>query len=297
MADFVVVTGLSGAGRSEAAKHLEDLGWFVIDNLPPELIPKVAELARAPGSTTDRIGLVVGTGDHQTGHLAAVTEAIAELRRSDDGGHGADHVRILFLSARTPVLVQRYEATRRRHPYKGPDTGSRNLADAIEAERHALEPLQADADIVIDTSDLNVHQLRDRVIELFGDIESGRRMQTQVVSFGYKHGIPLDVDVVIDCRFLPNPHWVEQLRPLTGLDEPVAEYVLDQPLATGFLEHLVAMLAHVMPAYSDEGKAYCTIAFGCTGGRHRSVAIAERIAAELEQLGFPPTVRHRDIDR
>lgn len=283
MADFVILTGLSGAGRSEAAKHIEDLGWFVIDNLPPELIPKVAELARTPGSTIDRVALAVGSGRHEE-----VGAGIEWLRSSGD-----DRVRTLFLSARTPVLVQRYEATRRRHPYK--EFGS--LSDAIESERAALEAIQADADVVIDTSDLHVHQLRDRIIELFGDTRSTRRLQTQVMSFGYKYGLPLDVDMVLDCRFLPNPHWVPELRPMSGRDEDVREYVLGQDLTEDFLDHLRTLLADLLPAYAAEGKAYLTVAFGCTGGRHRSVAIAERMAFELGELGYPPSVRHRDIDR
>lgn len=283
VADFVILTGLSGAGRSEAAKHIEDLGWFVIDNLPPELIPKVAELARAPGSSIDRVALAVGSGRHEE-----VAAGIDWLRSSGD-----DRVRTLFLAARTPVLVQRYEATRRRHPYK--QFGS--LSDAIESERAALEGIQADADVVIDTSDLHVHQLRDRIIELFGDTRSSQRLQTQVMSFGYKYGLPLDVDMVLDCRFLPNPHWVPELRPMSGRDDDVRDYVLGQDLTEDFLEHLRTMLADLLPAYAAEGKAYLTVAFGCTGGRHRSVAIAERMAYELGALGYPPSVRHRDIDR
>jgi len=283
VADFLILTGLSGAGRSEAAKHIEDMGWFVIDNLPPELIPDVAGLARADESSIDRVALTLGSGRH-----AEVASGIDWLRSSGD-----DRVRTLFLSARTPVLVQRYEATRRRHPYKA--FGS--LSDAIESERVALETIQADADVVIDTSDLHVHQLRDRIIELFGDTPSHVRLQTQVMSFGYKYGLPLDVDLVLDCRFLPNPHWVPALRPMSGRDEPVRDFVLGQPLTEPFLAHLQAMLAEVLPAYAAEGKAYLTVAFGCTGGRHRSVAIAERMASELAALGYPQSVRHTHIDR
>ncbi len=284
MAEFVIITGLSGAGRSEAAKHLEDLGYFVIDNLPPSLIPKVTELATGPGAQIDHVALVVGTAEYRD----EIADAVSELRAT-----AGSRVRTMFLQARTPELVRRYTETRRRHPF----TDHGNLADAIDAEREALEPIRAQADVVIDTSDLNVHQLRDRVIEYFGADESSPRMQTRVMSFGFKHGIPLDVDVVIDCRFLPNPHWVDELRPLTGLDEAVERYVLDQPIAEGFLGSLAGMLETVMPAYAAEGKAYLTIAFGCTGGRHRSVAIAERVGAMLTDLGFAPTVTHRDIAR
>jgi UPF0042 nucleotide-binding protein len=213
--------------------------------------------------------------------------ALAELRGSDA------RVRMLFLEAATDVLVRRYESSRRRHPL----ADGRSLADAIEHERAILEPVKAEADVVVDTTDLNVHQLRTRVVELFGSDESDSAMQTTVMSFGYKHGLPLDVDIVLDCRFLPNPHWVEELRPLTGLDEPVRRYVLDQPEAKDFVKGLEPMLDRLLPAYVKEGKSYLTIAFGCTGGHHRSVAIAEEVAAHLKKRGFAPSVSHRDIER
>ncbi len=171
------------------------------------------------------------------------------------------------------------------------------MADAIDAERVALEPVRAEADLLIDTSDLNVHQLRDRMKELFGDHEDAPSMRTTVTSFGYKHGLPLDVDIVLDCRFIPNPHWVDELRPLTGLDQPVADYVLEQPVTGAFLARLERLLSLVLPFYVDEGKAYLTVAFGCTGGRHRSVAIAERVSEILERLGHPASVVHRDIEK
>ncbi len=280
MSEFVVVTGNSGAGRSHAANVLEDLGWFVIDNLPPALISKVGELADAPGSITSNVALAVPGGSN----VGELLEAIADLRRS------ASRVRILYLEASTPTLVQRYESTRRRHPF-----GDMGLTEAIEGERMALESVKAEADVAIDTSDLNVHELRDRLVELFGTESPGGGMQTKIVSFGYKHGLPIDVDIVFDCRFLPNPHWVEELRPLTGVDAPVREYVLGQPLTAAFLERMERMLALVMPAYVQEGKSYLTIAFGCTGGQHRSVAIAEEIGALLERSGHEPTVQHRDL--
>jgi UPF0042 nucleotide-binding protein len=281
--EFVVITGLSGAGRSQAADILEDLGWFVIDNLPPTLIPKVADLAQAPGSDIAKVVLVVGIGPYHE----AVLPALEDLRRQ------SPRVRILFLEASTDVLVRRYESTRRRHPM----TTDRSLASAIEAERALLESTKANADVVVDTSDLNVHQLRSRVLDLFGDDDSGPAMQTTVLSFGYKHGLPLDTDLVIDCRFLPNPHWVDELRPLTGLDEPVRRYVLDQDVTADFLTELTSLLRLLMPSYVKEGKSYLTIALGCTGGRHRSVAIAEQVAGALRELGFAPKVSHRDIDR
>jgi UPF0042 nucleotide-binding protein len=217
VSDFVVITGLSGAGRSQAADILEDLGFFVIDNLPPSLIPKVSELAQAPGTSIAKVVLVVGTGPYHSEVLPALTA----LRRQ------GLRLRIAFLEASTDVLVRRYESTRRRHPLSAAD---QSLADSIEEERRVLQPVKAEADVVIDTSDLNVHQLRTRVLDLFAAEAPAGGMQTTITSFGYKHGLPLDTDLVIDCRFLPNPHWVEELRPLTGLDEPVRDYVLGQPL-------------------------------------------------------------------
>jgi UPF0042 nucleotide-binding protein len=280
----VIIAGLSGAGRSSAADDFEDLGWFVIDNLPPALIPKVAELAAGPGSTYERVALAVGT----TPDLAQVLPSVAGLRAADT------RVRVLFLDASTEVLVRRYESTRRRHPLV---TGETSLPAAIEGERALLEPVKAEADVVVDTTDLNVHQLRDRIRDLFAADDPGRGMQTTVVSFGYKHGLPMDVDLVLDCRFLPNPHWDEDLRPLTGLDAAVRTFVLRQPETKAFLDRLRDLLDLLLPAYEKEGKSYLTIAFGCTGGRHRSVTIAEEAARHLRRRGHAPAVTHRDLDR
>jgi RNase adapter protein RapZ len=283
VSDFVVITGLSGAGRSQGADALEDLGWFVIDNLPPALIPKVSELAAAPGSGIGHVALVMGTGPYQE----EVVPALVALRAA------ASRLRIVFLEASTEVLVRRYESTRRRHPL----AADRNLAEAIELERTLYAPMKAEADVVIDTSETNVHQLRHRMQELFADDEAQRTLKVTVSSFGYKHGLPLDVDLVIDCRFLPNPHWVPELRPLTGRDEPVRDYVLGQELSGPFVERLRSLLELLLPAYEAEGKSYITLAFGCTGGRHRSVAIAEDTAAWLREQGVQPQVSHRDVDR
>ncbi len=282
MSEFLIITGLSGAGRSQAADTFEDLGWFVIDNMPPALLSKVTELVQAPGSTTERVALVVGTG----AYFDELSPALEQLRRT------ANRVRVLFLEATTEVLVRRYENTRRRHPMAEGD----RVSDGIERERQILDAVKAQADVVVDTSDLNVHQLRDRLLDLFAR-ESGPSMQTSVVSFGYKHGLPLDVDLVFDCRFLPNPHWVDELRPLTGMDHAVRDYVLDQPDTKEFLAKLDELLALLLPAYVREGKAYLTLAVGCTGGNHRSVVIAEELATLLEKRGFSPTVSHRDIGR
>jgi len=283
MGDFIVITGLSGAGRSHAADTLDDLGWFVIDNLPPSLIPKVADLARAPGSSIDKVALVVGRDQY----VDEITPALTELRRT------GTQVRVLFLEASTDVLVRRYEQTRRPHPLAESDS----LADSIDRERQVLDPVKAEADVVVDTSDLNVHQLRDRIIQLFGGETPASGMQTSIVSFGYKHGLPLDVDLVFDCRFLPNPHWVDELRPHTGLDKPVRDYVMGQDGTAEFLQRLDHLLELLLPAYVEEGKSYLTLAFGCTGGRHRSVTIAEAVGKLLRKRGFEATVTHRDIEK
>ena len=284
-AEFVVICGLSGAGRSQAAAHLDDLGWFVIDNVPAALIPKVGELAAAPGSTFEHVALVVRS---DSAGAVTVVDALEQLAVV------AHRVRILFLDAPTDVLIRRYEDTRRRHPLL--DVRD-SLSDAIEHERDLLEPLKALADVVVDTGGLNVHQLRDRVHGLFGGDDSSANTRVNVVSFGYKHGLPLDVDVVLDCRFLPNPHWVEELRPLTGLDPSVRDYVLSQSEATAFLGHLDAMLATLLPAYARQGRNYLSIALGCTGGRHRSVVMANAVAELLEGHGYEPVVSHRDAFR
>ncbi len=290
MGEFVVITGLSGAGRSLAADDLEDLGWFVIDNLPPELVPKVVELAQTPGSQVGRVVLVMGTGHYQD----EILPTLAWLRST-----GA-RVRVLFLEASTDTLVRRYESSRRRHPRSGDEddaSGPGHLGPAIERERVLLEPVKAEADVVVDTSELNVHELRRRMHTLFGGDESEPTMQTTLLSFGYKNGLPLDADLVFDCRFLPNPHWVDELRPLTGLDAPVRDYVLGQPAAGQFLDNLETLLEQLLPAYVAEGKAYLTIALGCTGGRHRSVAISEEVARRLRADGQRVGVVHRDVDK
>ncbi len=284
-----MIAGMSGAGRSHAANNLEDLGWFVMDNLPPSLIPKVAELVEsAEGSgISERLALVVGSGRFHE----EIVPLVGALQSR------VDRLRLMFLDAATDVLIRRYESTRRRHPFADDDGDARTLTDLIEAERVALEPLRTGADLVIDTSDFNVHQLRDRIREAFGESDEQSSMRSTVMSFGYKHGLPLDVDLVIDCRFLPNPHWVEELRPLTGQDEPVARYVLEQPVTGAFLARLERLLTLILPFYEQEGKAYLTIAFGCTGGHHRSVAIAERVAETLGHHGYTPSVVHRDVGK
>jgi len=283
MSEYVIITGMSGAGRTEVSRNLEDLGWFVIDNLPPSLMPKVGELAGAPGSSIDKVALAVGTGRYDR----EIVPALAALR-----AHG-DRVRVIFLDASTETLVRRYESSRRRHPFS-PEL---SVADAIDAERIVLASLKEEADVVVDTSDLNVHQLRDRVVAIFGGDMPHSTLRVHVNSFGFKHGVPIDVDCVFDCRFLPNPHWIDELRPQTGLDEPVADYVLGQAVTKPFLVELERLYTMLLPFYVREGKAYLTLAFGCTGGRHRSVVIAEQFGAILRRQGLEPTVTHRDIEK
>lgn len=283
MADILLIVGLSGAGRSQAADDLEDLGWFVVDNMPIALVDKVVELAET-GSEGLQLALVLGTPSNQTNAI----DVVQSLR---DVGH---RVRILYLDASTPELVRRYGSTRRKHPL-GSSTVS--VEEAILQERHMLELVKGAADLVIDTSNLNVHQLKAQIHDLFSPVDGKDVMQLTIESFGYKHGIPLDVDLVFDVRFLPNPHWDETLRPLSGLDQPVSEFVLRQELSSEFIDRIQSLFAMLLPAYRSEGKSYLTIAIGCTGGRHRSVAIAEELGKKFVEMGQRPRVIHRDIAR
>jgi RNase adapter protein RapZ len=284
VSDFAVITGMSGAGRSTAAAALEDLGWFVIDNMPPTLITKVAELVGGPGSETERVAIVIGRGGSE--YLDELAPAMEALRAR------GDQVRMVFLDASDEVLVRRFEGTRRRHPL--PAGG---VVSSIAQERTLLDPLKDQADVVVDTSDLNVHQLTSRMTDLFERNGRHHAMQVTVLSFGFKHGVPLDVDMVLDCRFLPNPYWIEDLRGYTGLDEPVREYVLGHPEARAFLSKLGDLFDFLLPAYLKEGKSYLTIAIGCTGGQHRSVVLAEELASRIDSEGFRPAVHHRDVHR
>lgn len=277
----MLITGMSGAGRSAAADVLEDLGWYVVDNLPASLVEKIVELASLPASGIERLALVSGR------NYGAVLDAVAGLRAD---GH---RVTVLFLDASDPELVRRYDATRRRHPLAPESDG---LVESIRQERELLATTRTAADLVIDTSDLNIHQLKQRLVAAFDDSEVSR-LQLAVESFGFKHGLPLDADIVMDVRFLPNPHWVDELRPLTGHDPAVRDYVLERADTQGFLDHLEALLVGILPSYQAEGRSYLTVAIGCTGGRHRSVAIAEEIAARLRGHGTAVRTSHRDVSR
>ena len=282
VADILLIAGLSGAGRSQAADDLEDLGWFVVDNMPIALIEKVVELAAA--GEQSQLALVVGTAVHQT-------DAVVIVQRLREVGH---RVRILFLDASTPELVRRYGATKRKHPLASRFS---SVEEAIHEERSILETVKGAADLVIDTSSLNIHQLKAQIVDLFAPTGDRDVMQLSLVSFGFKHGIPLDVDMVWDVRFLPNPHWEEHLRELSGLDDAVSTFTIEQPLAQQFLDRAEEMLQFLLPAYQTEGRSYLTIAIGCTGGRHRSVAVTEAIGAWLAANGHHPRITHRDIFR
>ena len=289
MSEFLVVTGMSGAGRSTAADSLEDLGWFVIDNLPAALILQMAAMMNLPGAEMERVALVIGRGGgSSTGadYIDGLPDVLRSLRADKN------RVRVLFLDAGDDVLIRRYEGTRRRHPLH-----SRGVEESIADERRLLAPVRDMADLLIDTGELNTNQLRSRILEAFGDESGAATMRTAVVSFGYKYGLPLDVDIVFDCRFLPNPYWIEELRPFSGLESPVRAYVLEQPETKDFLEKVDALLAGILPSFEREGKSYLTIALGCTGGRHRSVALAEALGERMREHGDPVSVFHRDVDR
>ena len=280
--DLTIITGMSGAGRSTAADALEDLGFFVIDNLPSGLIPKVAELA---GSDPDRYAFVV---DARSGSfIDDLNVALSDVRRRGARAH------ILFLDATDETLIRRFEESRRVHPLAA---GGR-VSEGIANERRVLQEVKGQADVIVDTTNLNVHELRDRLHELMGKEPQSGALQTTLVSFGFKHGVPVDVDFVFDCRFLPNPHWVEELRPLDGADPAVRAYVLDQPEAQAFLAELERLFTLLLPSFVREGKAYLTIGIGCTGGRHRSVAVADELVAMLRRLEVQANVYHRDLER
>jgi UPF0042 nucleotide-binding protein len=282
---FVVITGLSGAGKSYAIKCFEDMGFFCVDNLPTTLIPTFADLVARADTQRGRVALGVDVREGE--YLSHFLEALAELRKR---GH---NVEVLFLEAGEEALVRRYRETRRRHPL-APDG---NVLDGIRAERKALSTVREVADRIIDTSALTVHQLKDFLIEAYVAPKARPGLAVSLVSFGFKHGVPIDADLVFDVRFLPNPHFVEALRPLDGRDGRVRQFVLQHEESRELLRRLSDFLGFVLPAYQREGKAYLTIAVGCTGGRHRSVALVEELRGFIEGLGLTPTLVHRDLDR
>lgn len=279
----LVVTGMSGAGRSTAAKILEDLGYIVIDNLPPQLLETAVQAHDIPEAHEHLCVVIDSRGGLR---IDALRSAITELERE------GIITRIVFLDADDNVIVRRYEENRRPHPL-GHDT----IADSIEAERDLLGDLREMADVVVDTSDLNVHQLRDRLTSQFSEDEMTRPMRVSVRSFGFKHGSPRDADLVLDVRFLPNPHWVDELRDLRGTDDRVSAYVLESEGAKEFVDRIDDLLGFLIPRFQSEGKSYLSIAIGCTGGHHRSVAIAEELEKRITEHGVNAAVRHRDIEK
>ena len=282
LSQFVLVTGMTGAGRGSAAKVLEKLGYYVIDNIPPELIVSAVETVGA-SDDIDKLAIVVDARSRE--FFGGLVEALESLR---DLGITS---RILYLEASDEVLVRRQEAARRPHPL----SHEGRLMDGFVRERELLRRIRGRADIVVDTTNLNVHQLGQRVHAAFEDADSGLR--ASVMSFGFKYGIPIDADMVADLRFLPNPFWVDDLRPLSGLDQPVSEYVLGQPRAEEFLEQYEKLVALLTGGYLNEDKHFLTIAIGCTGGRHRSVAMSEAFAERLRARGVRTLVVHRDLGR
>lgn len=281
--DVVVISGLSGAGRSTAAKCFEDLGWFVVDNLPAELIGTMVDLGARSGGAVTRIAIVVDVRARVFNEdLATVVDSLQER------GY---RPRVLYLDASDAALIRRYESNRRAHPLQG----AGRLIDGLNEERSLLGPLRHAADVVIDTTDLSVHDLRDRIIEAFPETPPTETMT--ILSFGFKYGLPLDADLVIDMRFLPNPYWVPELRDLNGTDRAVADYVLHQPGATEFIDAYMELLGIVGDGYQREGKRYVTLAVGCTGGKHRSVATAVELGRRLAGQGRTVQVAHRDLGR
>ena len=283
--ELLILTGMSGAGRSTVAHALEDLGWYVVDNLPPSLLPQLAEQSL---DTHSALAVVVDVRGGK--FFDELNNALSRLKSV------SRPYRLLFLDATDQALVQRFESTRRPHPLQGQD----RIVDGISRERAKLEEIRAQADVVIDSTNLNVHQLEKRTSEIFaaGMLPS---LRINVLSFGYKYGIPVDSDLVLDCRFIPNPHWIPELRPLNGLDKPVSEKVLGSDGVKDFVKSYVDVVKRMIPGYFREGKKYVTIAIGCTGGKHRSVAIAEEIAKQLTStsadLEITAHATHRDVGR
>ncbi len=281
---LVIVTGLSGAGKTQAVRCLEDLGFFCVDNLPPMLIPKITELGRQSGGKVKRIALVI---DVRGGYFFdSLSEELKNLSKK-----GIKY-EILFLEASDEVLVRRYKETRRQHPLK--EEGS--VLAAIRAERVRLQELRGMAHVILDTTEIFPRGLKENLTEIFGVSGNSLRLTVTIVSFGYKYGIPLDADLVIDVRFLPNPNYVEELKPLTGLDAAVASFVLSAPVTKSFLRRFYSLLKFLLPYYVEEGKTHLVTAIGCTGGRHRSVAVSERLA-QLLRRDYQVQVRHRDLHR
>jgi RNase adapter protein RapZ len=282
--EIVIITGMSGAGRSTAAKSLEDLDWFVADNLPPDLLPTMLDLARRAQGAVPRIAAVVDV--RSRAFSTDLKSVVGDLEARGTRPY------VVFLEASDETLVRRFESVRRPHPLQ---EGGR-VVDGIAAERELLQGVRGEANLVLDSSRLNVHELRARMRDTFGG-DADTALRVNVVSFGFKYGLPVDADMVADCRFLPNPHWVPELAPMTGQDDEVKEYVLGQPGAAEFLDSYVPAVRVTLGGYQREGKHFVMLAVGCTGGKHRSVVMAEQIAARLIGSGATVRVVHRDLGR
>ncbi|MFG3053751.1 RNase adapter RapZ [Kitasatospora sp. NPDC048239] len=282
--ELVIISGMSGAGRSTAAKCLEDLGWFVVDNLPPALIPTMVDLGARSQGNVARIGAVVDVRGRQ--FFDDLLTSLDELEKR------GVRLSVVFLDSSDDALVRRFESVRRPHPLQADG----RIVDGIAQERDLLRELRGEADLVIDTSNLNVHQLRAKLDAQFADHDEPE-LRATVMSFGFKYGLPVDADLVVDCRFLPNPHWVPELRARTGTDSDVADYVFQQPGANEFLNGYAELLRIVTEGYRREGKRYMTLAVGCTGGKHRSVAMSERLTKRLIADGVETVLVHRDMGR
>lgn len=282
--EFIVLTGMSGAGRSTASRSMEDLGWYVVDNLPPEMLPELGRLVSRRDSAARRVAVVADVRSLE--FFEAFFDALEQLR--------ADGInpRIFFFDADDESLVRRFESVRRPHPLQGHG----RLLDGIQAERERLAELRAGADLMVDTSGLNVHQLTAKMRQMVA-ADTRVRLRIAVVSFGFKYGVPLDADLVFDMRFLPNPFWIPELRPYSGLDRPVSEYVLSRPEVDPFLERLIDLLEVMIAGYLSEGRRYITVAIGCTGGKHRSVAITQELVSRIGTEEVVAMAFHRDLGR
>ncbi|MDQ7848652.1 MAG: RNase adapter RapZ [Armatimonadota bacterium] len=280
---FLIITGLSGAGKSYAMRVFEDLNFFVVDNLPPALLPKFADLCLHSDGKVQRVAVVI---DIRGGEFFDdLFQALGQLQEL-----GVDH-QILFLDASDEVLVRRFKETRRKHPL----AQGRTVLQGIRAERRRLEAVKERADKIIDTSALTVHDLREEIIATYVRGERAGALEVSIISFGYKYGLPMDADLVFDVRFLPNPHYLPALRPLPGASRPVRAYVLGQPETRTFLQHLFEMVDYLLPRFVQEGKSHLSIALGCTGGKHRSVVLADELGAHLRRRGYKVRVHHRDV--
>jgi len=283
--DFVIITGMSGAGKTQAANLLEDIGFYCVDNLPPTLIPRFAEICLQANGKTHKIGLVIDVREGK--FLENLFDILDGLRKE---GH---RVMILFLNARDDSLIRRFSETRRPHPL----AADGSLLVGIKAEREVLARLQKEADLVIDTSDYTVHELRKLLFDAFKGWGTPDTTLISLVSFGYKYGLPSYADIIFDLRFLPNPHFMEELKPLTGKDQPVIDFILKEPKVRLYMERVIDFLGFCLPLYIQEGKSYLTICLGCTGGRHRSVTLVEHLGEQLREIGYSTHIHHRDIEK